>query len=349
MSLKKLLLSTLLLACAPALAEDSHFYRLEKVTPLKGAEPGWDYVTLDAARQLLFLGRRDEGVTVFDIAANAAKTTIENSKGANHTALIPEVDRGYTTNEDGSSTVFQLSTLKTIDRIKLGEDADAGFYEPVTKQIVFTQGDSKAFVFLDAKSGKILGKLETQSSKLDGTVPDGKGNLFTAERDRNSVLKVDAKARKVVTEWKTEGCEQPTGIAFDTAHKRLFVGCRTAKPVLLVMDSETGKPITSLEIGRGNDGVIYDAETKKIYTSNGVDGNLVIIDQVDADTYKLEEAVTTRPSARTMALDPKSKKIYLITAEGVVDPAKKINKAVAPFYPNKYFDDSFVVLTYARQ
>ena len=92
--------------------------------------------------------------------------------------------------------------------------------------------------------------------------------------------------------------------------------------------------------------MIYDADTKKIYTSNGVDANLVIYDQVDANTYKLAEATTTRPYARTMALDPKTKKVYMVTAEGTSDPAKKINKAVAPFYPNRYFPDTFTVLTY---
>jgi DNA-binding beta-propeller fold protein YncE len=117
--------------------------------------------------------------------------------------------------------------------------------------------------------------------------------------------------------------------------------------VLAVIDSDSGKVITTLEIGRGNDGVIYDPATHKIYTSNGVDANLVIYDQVNPDTYKLAEATTTRPYARTMALDPKTKKIYLVTAEGTADPAKKINKAVAPFYPNRYFPDTFTVLTFA--
>ena len=117
--------------------------------------------------------------------------------------------------------------------------------------------------------------------------------------------------------------------------------------MLAVMDADSGKVVTTLEIGRGNDGVIYDAETRKVYTSNGVDANLVVYDQVDANTYKLAEATTTRPYARTMALDPKTKKVYLVTAEGTADPAKKINKGVSAFYPNHYFPDTFTVLTYA--
>jgi DNA-binding beta-propeller fold protein YncE len=136
-------------------------------------------------------------------------------------------------------------------------------------------------------------------------------------------------------------------MAIDRAGKRLFVGCRGKSPVLAVMDTETGRVVAKLEIGRGNDGVIYDPETRKLYTSSGVDGNLVIFDQVDADTYKLAEATTTRPYARTMALDPKTKKLYLVTAEGTVDPSKKVNRAPAPFYPNRYFPDTFTLLTYS--
>src|SRR5258706_8371280 len=153
--------------------------------------------------------------------------------------------------------------------------------------------------------------------------------------------------RRVTEEGKPAPCAHPRGIAYDKAAKRIFVGCGGAKPVLAVMDAGSGRVITTADIGRGNDGVIYDPDTRKIYTSNGVDANLVIYDQVDADTYKLAEATTTRPYARTMALDPKTKKVYLVTAEGTADPAKKINKAVAPFYPNRYFADTFTVLTFS--
>jgi hypothetical protein len=93
--------------------------------------------------------------------------------------------------------------------------------------------------------------------------------------------------------------------------------------------------------------ILFDPGAKKIYTSNGFDGTLVIIDQLDADTYKLAEAATTRPYARTMAVDFKTKTVYLVTAEGTADPAKPIRTAVAPFYPNTYFKDTFTLLTYS--
>jgi DNA-binding beta-propeller fold protein YncE len=343
-----------LLACAAlgiaafaAAAQAQQFYHLESAVTLKGAAPDWDYVTLDPTRGYLFIGRRGDGVTVFDVHAKKIVRNIDKSDDANAVVLIPEFDRGYTINGDGTTTVFQLSTLKTIDRVKIGEDADSAFYDPTTKQLAFTMGDSKKIAFVDAKTGKLAGELPMESKKLDGTVPDGEGNLFMALRDRNAVAKIDAAQHKLIGEWPTAPCEEPTGIAFDKANKRIFVGCRGKSPVLAVLDSDTGKVITTLEIGRGNDGVVYDPTTRKVYTSNGIDGNLVIYDQVNADTYKLAEATTTRPYARTMAFDPKTKKIYLVTAEGTADPSKKINKGVAPFYPNRYFPNTFTVLTYA--
>jgi DNA-binding beta-propeller fold protein YncE len=330
-----------------AAAQAQQFYHLESAVALKSAAPDWDYVTLDPARGYLFIGRRGDGVTVFDVHTKKVVRNIDKSEDANAVVLIPEFDRGYTINGDGTTTIFQLSTLKTIDRAKVGEDADSAFYDPTTKQLAFTMGDSKKIAFVDAKTGKVVGELPMESKKLDGTVPDGEGNMFMALRDRNAVAKIDAKQRKLIGEWKTAPCEEPTGIAFDKANKRIFVGCRGKNPVLAVLDSDSGNLVTTLEIGRGNDGVIYDPATHKVYTSNGVDGNLVIYDQVNADTYKLAEATTTRPYARTMALDPKTKKIYFVTAEGTADPSKKINKGVAPFYPNRYFADTFTVLTYA--
>ncbi len=116
-----------------------------------------------------------------------------------------------------------------------------------------------------------------------------------------------------------------------------------------MLDAASGKVVATPLIGRGNDGVVFDPETHKVYASNGVDANIVIYDQVDPNTYKLEAAVGTRPLARTMALDPASKKVYTVTAEGMVDPAQPVNRAAAPFYPNRYFDDTFTLLTYSRR
>lgn len=331
-------------ADAPA----TKFYHLESTTVLKGKSPDWDYVALDATRPYLFIGRRDDGAAVFDLAKKQVVKALEDSEGAGAIRLVPEFDLGYTANEDGSSTMFKLSTLKTIKRVPFGKDSDSVFYDPKSKQLVFTMGDSHALAFMDAKTGTVAGTLPVDANKIDGSAPDGEGNMFVALRDKNKVIKVDVAQRKMLAEYPTDGCVQPTGLDYDPASKRVFVGCRSEKPVLAVLDAGSGKVVTTLPIGHGVDGVVFDPATREIYTSNGVDANLVIYRQETPDSYKLVEAATTRPYARTMALDPKTKKVYTVTAEGVADPAKKINTAVTTFYPNTYYDNTFTVLTYAR-
>lgn len=324
-------------------------YRLESVVTLKSAAPSWDYVTLDQQRGRLFIGRRGDGVGVFDIQKNELVQTLDRSAEGNAIVLAEPFNRGYTINEDGTSTVFDLVSLKTIDRITLGEAADSGTFDIATGQVLVTMSDEQKVLFLDAKSGSKKGELALVSKKYDGIVSNGKGQVFIAQRDRNSLAVIDSKARKLAAEWPLSRCEEPTGVAYDADNERVFVGCRGKNPVLTVVDATNGKVVANHAIGRGNDGVIYDKDTGLVFTANGVDANLVIYKQVDANTYTLADAATTRPYARTMAIDRVSKKIFTVTAEGRADPSKKINRGPAPFYPNTYYADSFVVLTYAPQ
>lgn len=339
------LLGTALLA-APAHAKS--FYHLGSAVTLPGKVPGWDYLTYDAARSHLFIGRRLDGVTVFDVATHKVVATIADSTGANKAILVPRLDRGFSVNGDGTSTEFVLSSLKTLRRIRFGHDADAGSYEPVTGQLFFTMGDSRKVAFVDARSGKLVATLALPSGHIEASAPDGLGNIFVAERDRDAVVRIDARSHAVTASWSTAPCHQPTGLDYDSADQRIFVGCRGEHPLLAVLDAANGALVTTLPIGRGNDGVVYDPGRHRIYTANGIDANLVVIEQTDADSYRLDQAITTRPMARTLALDTARDRVYLVDAEGGVDPGKRVNTAVAPFYPNFYFDQTFTVLTYQK-
>ena len=141
----------------------------------------------------------------------------------------------------------------------------------------------------------------------------------------------------------------PTGLAIDPATARLFVGCKGAAPVLAVFDTRAGKVIAKLPIGRGNDSVVFDASRKRIFAANGLDANIVMIDEAGPDSYRFAGAFTTRPICRTMAEDPATGRIFTMTAEGIVDPARPRNLKAGAFYPNHYLDDSFTLLTYGLQ
>jgi Uncharacterized conserved protein len=154
------------------------------------------------------------------------------------------------------------------------------------------------------------------SRHIEASAPDGHGNLFVAERDRDAVVRIDARTHAVTASWPTAPCHQPTGLDYDAKSRRIFVGCRSDRPLLAVLNADTGALVASLPIGRGNDGVAFNPATRRIYASNGLDANLMVIDQQGPDSYRLEQAVTTRPMARTLALDPQRDRVYLIAAEG---------------------------------
>ena len=143
----------------------------------------------------------------------------------------------------------------------------------------------------------------------------------------------------------------PNSVALDVAGKRLFVACRgndKLKPSLIVMNTDTGAVGYKAEIGGGNDGLVYDPETKRIFSANGLNAMLNVFEQVDADTYKPAEALGTRPMAKVLAYDGKAKKLYSMTAESSADFSKKINTAVGPFYPNTFLPNTFTILTYTK-
>ena len=323
------------------------FYRPVHAVRVAGKAPDWDYLALDPARQRLFIARRGAGLWVFDTAHQRMLRRIARSEGAGAALLLPGLGRGFSTNEDGTTTVFDLASLAVIARVKFADDADAASYEPMSGRIAFVSGDSRVVTFMDPRSMKVTGRVSLAAEKADASAPDGAGHILLNERDRAMVAQIDPATSAITAEWPTTGCSQPTGLAVDTGHHRAFIGCRSTHPVLAVMDTTNGHVITTLDLGRGNDGVAYDAQRQRIITTNGVDGNIVIFHQDDADHYRLEQAVTTRPGARTLAYDPRRGTIFTVAAEGVVNPAAPVNTGPSPFYPNAYYDDSFTVLTYA--
>lgn len=321
-------------------------HRLESISPLAGSVSGWDYLAFDQKRQRLFISRRTAGASVFDVRTQKVIADIDQTAGANAFSIVPELNLGFVANQDGTATKFDLETLKTITRFKFGEDCDTVIYDPATKQLIFTMSDSEAIAFADPIAGATIGKLAMGPSKLESVAVDGLGNLFVVDQRENRILRVDLRKRAISATWKIGNCDQATGMAIDSAHRRLLIGCRGASPVLAVMNADNGAVVNTYPIGRGNDGVIYDAETRRVYFTNGVDANFVAYDQIDADTYKLAEVITSLPYAKTIAFDRTTKKIYSITARGRYDPTKPTRTDIAPFYPNEFFPGTLAVLTF---
>lgn len=339
-----------MLAATPALANG--FYRLESLLKLPSTAPSWDYLALDTAHARLFIAQRRDGATVVDTKHNRIVGTIEGSKGANAFALATPFNRGYVVTQKGTAVIFRLSDLAGLGTIRFGDNADGATFDPATGQVVVTMPDSDGVAFIAGATGELRGVVHIESKgEIESPVADGIGNVYVTLRNRNAVAKINATRLALDAIWHTGKCIQPTGLAYDRVHKRLFAGCRGGgvHPLLAIMDATDGRVVTTFPIGRGCDGVVYDRGSREVITANGVDGDIVVYHQIDANTYKLEEATTTRPYARTVAMDHHSNRLYLVTAQGTADPSKTIKTGIAPFYPNRYFAGTFVLLSYSRR
>lgn len=340
--------------CANSYAFDG--WKLESASAIPGKNSAWDYVSLDAAHNRLFIGRRGNGLQVYDLASKTVIKTIANTaaNSSNGAVLMPEFDLGLSYNENGTLTPFKLSTLEAAADIKLGEELDSAHYDPATQRVVVNMAagkDGTELVVLQLPALQVVGSIKVSTKKPEHAEADGKGNMYMAARDENTVYRLNTKDMAVTAIWPTPGCAQTNGLALDAANARIFVGCRgnaSTKPSLAVLNADTGSVIYTAEIGAGNDDVVFDAELKRIFLANGVNAIMNVFEQVDANTYKPLEAMGTQAGVRTMAMDPKTKKIYAVTAEGSADYSKKITTSVSPYYANTFFPDRFFVLTYSK-
>jgi DNA-binding beta-propeller fold protein YncE len=353
------LAAPLLLALASALCGNAHAFdgwKLESSSAIPGKNSAWDYVSLDAHSNRLFIGRRGNGLQVYDLAIKTVIKTIANTaaNSSNGATLIAEFDLGLSYNENGTLTPFKLSTLEAGADIKLGEELDSAHYDPATKRLLVNMAagkDGTELVVLQLPGLQTVGSIRVSAKKPEHAEADGRGNIYLAARDENSVYRLNLRDLTVTAKWPTPGCAQTNGLALDAANGRVFVGCRgsaTVKPSFAVLNADTGNVVYTAEIGGGNDDVVFDAELKRVFLANGVNAVMNIFEQVDADTYKPLEALGTQAGVRTMAMHPTTKKLYAVTAEGSADYSKKITTSVSPYYANTFFADRFFVLTYGK-
>ena len=277
-----------------------------------GGSGGWDYLTFDGAGRRLFIAR-DNRVMV--VAADSGKllSEIPGMQHAHGVALLPARERAYVSNGRGNDvSVVDLRTLKVIKRIAVsGKNPDAIIVDSASGDVLAMNGDSNSISVIDPQSNKELGTIGLTGNP-EFAASDGRGNVYVNLEDKGALAHVDIKTRKVLDVWPLAPCEGPTGLALDAAHARLFSVC--ANGWMIVTDARDGHQVARLRIGTHPDAVAWDAQRRDVYSSSG-EGVLDVIHQDDADHYSLQQAVPTLKSARTLALDPASHRVFLVGAE----------------------------------
>jgi len=298
----------LCLVCCGIAALGAEGYRVTKKIPVAG-QGSWDYLTVDEGARRLYVSHGTQ-VEVMDVDSGSVVGKIENTPGVHGIAIAPELGRGFISNGQAATvTIFDLKTLKKTGEVPTGKKPDAILYDPATSRVFAFNGGSDSATVIDAKEGKVAGTVNLGGGP-EFAAADGKGYVFDNLEDEGLVLKIDANKMTVEQRWKV--CEAPSSMAMDRENRRLFVGCRSK--VMAVMNADTGQVITTLPIGDHVDATAYDTDTKLIFNSNG-EGTVTVIRQESADKYSLVETVKTLPRAKTMALDPKTHRLFLSTAE----------------------------------
>jgi DNA-binding beta-propeller fold protein YncE len=335
MDASTVLLSTLLAHSAAATTPDYsvlHRYTL-------GGPGGWDCLEVDAERHLLFIARNDR-VLVVDTGSGELKNTIGGADGAHGIALVPGLNRGFVSNgRSNTLTEFDLTDGKSGRSIALqGQNPDALIYDTATKHLFVFNGRSHDASVVDPQSGKTVATIALPGAP-EFAVSDGHGAVFVNIEDTAQLVRIDAAKAKVTSTWKLQDCEEPTGIALDRAHQRLFSACHNQQ--LAVTDAQSGRHVAGVAIGKGPDGTAFDADRGLIFVPNGADGTLTMIHADDADHYSVVATVATQASARTLALDPRSHHVYSVAAEFAAAPAPT---AAEPHPRRSVVDGTFTVL-----
>jgi YVTN family beta-propeller protein len=294
---------------AAAWASDSSYGVIKKI-PIPG-QGSWDYLTVDEAARRLYVSHGTQ-VEVLDLDSGTIVGKIENTLGVHGIAIAADIGHGFVSDGQSSTvTIFDLKTLKTIAEVPTGKKPDAIIYDPATSRVFAFNGGSNSATVIEARDGKVAGTIDLGGGP-EFAAADGDGYVYDNLEDESLVLKINSRTLKVEERWPTAPCASPSSMAMDRTNRRLFLGCRSK--VMAVMNADTGRVIATLPIGDHVDATAFDTETRLIFNSNG-EGTVTVIHQENPDKYSVAETVKTLPRAKTSALDPKTHKLFLPTAE----------------------------------
>jgi DNA-binding beta-propeller fold protein YncE len=309
---------TLLAAEAPSTYHVAHTYSL-------GGDGSWDYVVPDPPNHRLFIARENR-VMVVDEDKGTLLGEVTGIKGAHGTAVAGASGHGFATSgNDQSVVMFDAKTFKVLKRIPAAEDADAILYDSPSDRVFTLNGDAHSSTVIDSKGTLITniplgGKPEYGASAHDGKV-------YANLTDTNEVVEIDAKTLKITRRWSTAPCKQPVSMAIDTAHHRLFSGCRSG--VMAISDYQGGRIVLTVPIGTGVDGAGFDGASGDVFASNA-DGTLTVIREDSPDRYHVVQTVQTPPGSRNMGLDPTNHRAYVASGKFGPVPANGRRGPVLP-------------------
>jgi YVTN family beta-propeller protein len=301
-----LTVSIILLSAGLAGAQPPDF-QVSKVFRI-GSPGGWDYIAVGPDKKIYV--SHGSHVVILDEKKGDSVGVIPNTSGVHGIAFDEALGKGYTSNgRTNSVTVFDIKTGHVLNQIPTGQNPDAIFFEPFTRTIITCNGRSHDLSIIDPVTERVTGTVFLDG-KPETAVSDEAGKIFINIEDKNEITVVDIVQKNILANWSLSPGESPTGLAIDRKNKRLFAGC---DKWLMVMDAVTGKIVAKIAIGDGCDGVVFDNHLKDIFASCG-EGTLAVIHERGPSAFDIVGNVSTKRSARTLAIDEKKHEIFLPAA-----------------------------------
>jgi DNA-binding beta-propeller fold protein YncE len=295
---------------AEAVAASADTWRLHARHTL-GGPGGWDLLSVDAAARRVYI-THGENLVVANVDDGKVLGEIGGLQRAHGVALAPSIGRGFVSSGgDGRVVAFDLKSLAPAGEVKAGQNPDAMLYEPVTGQIYAFNGRSKDATVIDPQTLAVKATFALPG-KPELAVADGHGNVFVNLEDKNAIAAIDAHTNAITATWPLDGCEEPSGLAIDAVHARLFSVC--SNKIMVVLDAVSGKRVASVVIGEEPDGAAFDPATGNVFSPNS-DGTMTVVHEDDPTHFRVAATVATPPRSRTIALDEKSHRVVLPVAE----------------------------------
>ena len=297
------------------------------VDRIAGPDGGYDYISVDSATQRVYVGR-NEGVMTIDLATRKVTPVFVAGQGVAAVLIIPGTDLMLSTNGDSNTaTLFDRHTGKVRASIPTGNEPDGAQYDAGSGLAFVMNGESEDVTFIDVRKAAAVATVAV-GGVPEAAATDGKGRLYVNIEDTAEIAVLDIASAKVVGRYKLPGCEEPTGIAYDTASHTLISACHngTAK----VIDAQTGADRQSVAIGKDADGAIFDAQRRLVYVSC-MDGTLAIFPLGRDGKAGAVSTIRTAHGARTEGLDAKTGRIYLPRTEYKTDAEGKRTRVPGTF------------------
>ncbi len=294
--------------------QDEERYRQVAAIAL-GSPERWDYVVADATSGRVYVAHGDR-LAVVDGRSLKSVGDVTGIKGGAHGSYsATAAGLGFTDDgEAGQAVAFDLKSLAIKAVLPAAADADAiaGYGD----HVYVMDGDSGVVTVIDARGPKVLASVAVGGS-LEAAATDGRGHLFVNGAERGEVVRIDTDSNTVTARWPVADCKSPHGMAIDPVRHRLFTTCENGR--LDVLDTDTGREVASAPIGLGTDSAGFDPVRRRVFSANGKDGTISVIQEVDADTYRPLEPLKTQIGARTMAVDVATGRLFVAAAD--IDPA----------------------------